>query len=104
VASGRTYEVSAWYKSNVQAFFTLFKRNAIGQWSFWTQSPRMAPASSWTRVTWISPASPADALAVSFGLTIDSVGTLTTDDYGFAEMQVSGLASGPNSTPSGTPR
>jgi peptidoglycan/xylan/chitin deacetylase (PgdA/CDA1 family) len=85
VASGRTYEVSAWYKSNVQVFFTLFKRNAIGQWSFWTQSPRIAPASRWTRASWISPTSPADALAVSFGLTIGSVGTLTTDDYGFAD-------------------
>ena len=53
VASGRNYEVSAWYKSNVQVFFTLFKRNAIGQWSFWTQSPRIAPASSWTRASWI---------------------------------------------------
>ncbi len=85
VASGRTYEVSAWYKSNVQVFFTLFKRNAIGQWSFWTQSPRIAPASKWTKASWISLTSPDDALAVSFGLTIDSVGTLTTDDYGFAD-------------------
>ena len=85
VASGRNYEVSAWYKSNVEVFFTLYKRNAIGQWTYWTQSPRIAPASGWTRATWISPTPPADAVAVSFGLTIDSVGTLTTDDYGFAD-------------------
>ena len=89
VASGRSYEVSAWYKSNVEVFFTLFKRNAIGQWSYWTQSPRIAPASRWTRATWISPTPPADAVAVSFGLTIDSVGTVTIDDYGFAETQAS---------------
>ena len=86
VAAGRNYEVSAWYKSNVQVFFTLFKRNAVGQWSFWTHSPRIAPASRWTRASWISPPSPADSLAVSFGLTIDRVGTLTTDDYGFADI------------------
>jgi peptidoglycan/xylan/chitin deacetylase (PgdA/CDA1 family) len=104
VSAGRTYEASAWYKSNVEVFFVLFKRNAIGQWSYWTHSPRIAPASLWTRATWISPPSPADVVAVSFGLTIDSVGTMTTDDYGFADMQVSGLASSPNSTPSGTPR
>ena len=85
VAQGRTYEVSAWYKSNVQVFFTMYKRNAVGQWSYWTQSPRIAPASNWTRATWITPAPPADAVAASFGLTIDSVGTLTTDDYGFAD-------------------
>ena len=79
------YEVSAWYKSNVEVFFTLSKRDAIGEWSYWTQSPRIAPATRWTRATWISPAPPADVVAVSFGLTIDRVGTLTTDDYGFAD-------------------
>jgi peptidoglycan/xylan/chitin deacetylase (PgdA/CDA1 family) len=85
VAQGRTYEVSTWYKSDVQVFFTMYKRNAIGQWSYWTQSPRIAPSSTWTQATWITPVPPADALAASFGLTIDSVGTLTTDDYGFAD-------------------
>jgi len=84
VASGRSYELSAWYKSNVDVFFSLHKRNAVGEWSYSTQSPRFAPASKWTRATWISP-TPADAVAVSFGLTIDSVGTMTTDDYGFAD-------------------
>jgi peptidoglycan/xylan/chitin deacetylase (PgdA/CDA1 family) len=85
VAQGRTYQVSAWFKSDVQTFFTLYKRNAIGQWSYWTQSPRIAPSSTWTQATWISPPPPADAVAASFGLTIDSVGTLTTDDYGLAD-------------------
>ena len=103
VSVGRTYEVSAWYKSNVQVSFTLFKRNATGQWSYWTHSPPIAPVSDWTRATWISPTSPADAVALSFGLTIDSVGTLTTDDYGFAETQVFTLAQ-PDSTPSETTR
>jgi peptidoglycan/xylan/chitin deacetylase (PgdA/CDA1 family) len=86
VASGRSYEVSAWYKSDVPVSFRLYSRNAIGQWTFWTYSPPVPPASGWTRATWISPATPADALAVSFGLAIDRVGTLTTDDYGFAEV------------------
>ena len=81
VASGRSYELSAWYKSNVDVFFTLHKRNAVGEWSYWTQSARFAPASGWTRTTWISP-TPADAVAVSFGLTIDNVGTMISDDYG----------------------
>jgi peptidoglycan/xylan/chitin deacetylase (PgdA/CDA1 family) len=85
VAQGRTYEVSAWFKSNVQTFFTLYKRNAVGQWSYWTQSPRIAPSATWTQATWVAPAPPADAVAASFGLTIDSVGALTVDDYGFAD-------------------
>jgi peptidoglycan/xylan/chitin deacetylase (PgdA/CDA1 family) len=85
VASGRHYQLSAWYKSNVQVFFTLSKRNGIGEWSYWMQSPRFPPASRWTRATWISPTPPADTAAVSFGLTIDRVGAVTSDDYGFAE-------------------
>ncbi|MEV7627824.1 polysaccharide deacetylase family protein [Actinoplanes sp. NPDC089786] len=96
VAQGRTYQASVWYKSDVQVFFTMYKRNALGQWSYWTQSPRMAPAGTWTQATWITPAPPADALAVSFGLTIDSVGTLTTDDYGFADTAVGPAPPGAN--------
>jgi hypothetical protein len=64
----------------------------------------MGPTSSWTRATWISPASPADALAVSFGLTIDSVDTLTTDDYGFAGTKSPALSRSPESPPSGWTR
>jgi peptidoglycan/xylan/chitin deacetylase (PgdA/CDA1 family) len=87
VASGRNYEVSAWYKSNVEVLFTLYKRDAIGQWTYWTESPRIAPASEWTRAAWVSPTPPSDALAVSFGLSIDRVGRLTTDDYGFVDTR-----------------
>ncbi|MEU4240761.1 polysaccharide deacetylase family protein [Actinoplanes sp. NPDC026619] len=85
VAPGRTYQVSAWYKSTAPVFFTLYQRNAIGQWSYWTQSPRLAAAGAWTKATWLSPVPPGTAVAASFGLTIDSVGTLTVDDYGFAD-------------------
>jgi hypothetical protein len=82
---GQAYEASTWYKSDAQVFFTLYKRNAAGQWTYWTQSPRLAPATDWTRAEWVTPVPPGDAVAASFGLTIDSVGTLTTDDYGFTE-------------------
>jgi peptidoglycan/xylan/chitin deacetylase (PgdA/CDA1 family) len=85
VTQGHTYQVNTWYKSDVQVFFTLYQRNPVGQWSYWTQSPRLAPSSTWTQATWISPPPPSDAVAASFGLTIDGVGTLTTDDYGFAD-------------------
>jgi peptidoglycan/xylan/chitin deacetylase (PgdA/CDA1 family) len=96
VAQGRTYEVSAWYKSDVPVFFTLYQRNAVGQWGYWTQSPRLAPSSGWSKATWISPVPPAAAVAASFGLTIDSVGTVTTDDYGFADTAVAPAPAGVN--------
>ena len=96
VAQGRTYQVSAWYKSDVPVFFTLYQRNAIGSWGYWTQSPPLPPASDWTQAKWISPTPPSTAVAASFGLTIDSVGTLTTDDYGFADTAVAPAPDGVN--------
>ncbi|GAA0558267.1 hypothetical protein GCM10010172_46640 [Paractinoplanes ferrugineus] len=96
VAAGRTYQASAWYKSDVPVFFTLYQRNALGQWSYWTQSPRVAPSAAWTRAAWTTPAPPAGAVAAGFGLTIDSVGTLVTDDYGFADHELSPAPDGVN--------
>ena len=81
VASGRNYEVSAWYKSNVEVFFTLYKRNAIGQWTYWTHSPRFAASDTYVASDLDLRRFPADAVAMSFGLTIDSVGSVTSDNY-----------------------
>ncbi|WP_203785465.1 polysaccharide deacetylase family protein [Paractinoplanes rishiriensis] len=96
VAQGRTYQVSAWYKSDVSVFFTMYQRNEVGQWSYWTQSPRLAAQGSWTQASWVTPAPPTAAVAISFGLTIDSVGTLTTDDYGFADHPLGPAPDGVN--------
>jgi hypothetical protein len=63
----------------------MYQRNAIGQWGYWTQSPRLPAAADWTEATWTTPAVPSGMVATSFGLTLDSVGTLTTDDYSFAD-------------------
>lgn len=85
VTAGKHYRVSVWYKSSTTTFFTLYQRNAIGQWAYWTQSPRLAAADDWTLASWITPAVPTGAVATSLGLTIDGVGTVTTDDYGLSE-------------------
>lgn len=85
VAQGHVYSASAWYKSDAPVFFTYYKRNAVGQWSYWGQSPRFAPSDDWTEARWLTPTVSGDLVAASFGLTLDSAGTLTTDDYGFAD-------------------
>jgi len=96
VAQGHTYQVSAWYKSDVPVFFTLYQRDAVGHWSYWTQSPRLAAAADWTQASWISPTVPSAAVAASFGLTVDNVGTLTADDFGFADTTVAPAPDGVN--------
>ncbi|GAB3412011.1 polysaccharide deacetylase family protein [Flindersiella endophytica] len=85
VQTGHSYTVKVWYKSSAEVFFTMYQRNAIGQWAYWTQSPRLPAAADWTEATWTTPAVPSGMVATSFGLTLDSVGTLTTDDYSFAD-------------------
>jgi peptidoglycan/xylan/chitin deacetylase (PgdA/CDA1 family) len=86
VAGEHTYEVSAWYKSTTtEVYFTLYRRNAIGQWTYWTQSPPLKTAKGWTRAAWKTPPVPNGTVAASFGLTLAGPGTITTDDLGFVD-------------------
>jgi len=85
VTRDHIYEVSAWYRSNTEVYFTLYQRDAVGQWAYWTQSPPMTAAKGWTKATWITPPVSSDTVAVSVGLTIDSPGTLTVDDLSFVD-------------------
>ena len=43
--TGDSYQLSAYYKSTVPVFFTVYGRAADGTWSYWTQSPTF-PASA----------------------------------------------------------
>jgi peptidoglycan/xylan/chitin deacetylase (PgdA/CDA1 family) len=85
VTPGRTYTASAWYTSSVSVFLTLYRRNGVGSWSYWTQSPRFAAAANWQEARWTTPAVPADTTGVAFGVTIDGVGQVTTDDYSLVD-------------------
>jgi hypothetical protein len=46
-------------------------------WAYWISSPRIAHARDWTNDTWMTPAIPPGATALSFGLTVGSVSTIT---------------------------
>jgi hypothetical protein len=48
---------------------------------YWTSSPYFAAATAWTQAVWTTPALPAGATGISFGLNILGNGSLTTDDY-----------------------
>jgi peptidoglycan/xylan/chitin deacetylase (PgdA/CDA1 family) len=79
--AGDSYQLSAWYNSTTPARFALWYRDANGGWHYWMQSPQFAAASSWTQATWATPAVPTGATALSFGMRLTAVGSLTTDDY-----------------------
>lgn len=78
---GRTYQVSGWYKSSAQPRWVFFYRDQTGAWIWWAQSPLLPPASTWTQATWTTPALPANATALSFGLSLYSTGSLTMDHF-----------------------
>jgi hypothetical protein len=83
-APGTAYNLGAWYKSNAVTQFIVYYELADGTWNYWTASPWFAAASAWTQVQWTTPAAPAGAVRIAFGLSLFSVGSLTTDDYNFA--------------------
>ncbi|MGD0377334.1 MAG: Ig-like domain-containing protein, partial [Streptosporangiaceae bacterium] len=92
--AGDAYLVSGWYQSTVPTRFLFWYRDANGGWHSWTKSPQFGAESSWTQAKWTTPAVPAGATALSFGMDIEAVGTLTTDDYSLMD------SGGPPSTPS----
>jgi hypothetical protein len=86
VVVGDSEELSAYYKSTVPVFFTVYQRNADGIWSYLTQSPTFVPESGWTQASWLTPQIPAGVTAISFGMTIPGNGTLSTSDYSMADI------------------
>ncbi len=81
VVPGQTYELSAWYKSTVPATTLLFYLDANNVWRYWAESPALSASSSWKQMTYQTAPVPAGAKALSFGVGLERVGTLVTDDY-----------------------
>jgi peptidoglycan/xylan/chitin deacetylase (PgdA/CDA1 family) len=92
VTPGRTYSAWVWYRGSwafsgsaqAKVSIATYYKNASGAWVYWQASPLVAPSSSWTLANFVTAPLPTGATAVSFGLAIAGVGTLTTDDYAMA--------------------
>ncbi|QCB96964.1 hypothetical protein E5206_08510 [Arthrobacter sp. PAMC25564] len=85
VTPGHRYTMSAWYTSTAQTQFELYYRMGQGAWHYWTSSPFVLPATTYTQTSWTSPPVPAGATAMSMALTLSSTGTLVTDDYSLTD-------------------
>jgi peptidoglycan/xylan/chitin deacetylase (PgdA/CDA1 family) len=90
VVPGHTYKLSTWYTSTGTTQFALYYRNTFNVWVYWTSSPWFATASAWTQATFTTPAAPADAVAMTFGLALIANGTLVTDDYSLVDPGTTG--------------
>jgi peptidoglycan/xylan/chitin deacetylase (PgdA/CDA1 family) len=84
--TGHSYRLGAWYKSSASTQFDVYYRNAAGGFVYWTSSPYFAASATYTQAVWTTPALPAGATGISFGLNIFGNGTLTTDDYSYADQ------------------
>ncbi|CAM3071913.1 polysaccharide deacetylase family protein [Prescottella defluvii] len=82
---GHTYALSAWYKSTAPTQFAVYYRTAVGTWAYWTSSPWFDVASEYTAAEWTTPAVPAGATGISFGLNLFGDGELHTDDYSITD-------------------
>ena len=105
VTPGKVYSIGVWYQATAVTQFALYYRDAAGTWFYWTSSPWLAATvtpTTWTEATFTTPAVPAGATAVSFGLALIANGTLTTDDYSFVEPPAAAPATTLSTTSSGT--
>ncbi len=80
-ASGNAYAAGVWYKANCQTRIEVYRRTSLGSWIYWATSPVFPVATFWKQAAWTTPAVPAGTTALSFGLTTNSDGTITTTDY-----------------------
>ncbi|MEE9345958.1 MAG: Ig-like domain-containing protein [Methylococcales bacterium] len=86
VADGEIYQYSAWYKTTGTASPILFYRDAGGQWQYWRNGPQLPTSTDWTQMIYYPGEAPAGAQSISFGIALESNGTLTTDDYSIAKV------------------
>jgi peptidoglycan/xylan/chitin deacetylase (PgdA/CDA1 family) len=88
VIPGHAYNVAAWYKvptGSASPRFFAYYRNSSGSWVFWANSGSYASSSSWKQATWLTPAMPAGATNLSVGMGLNSVGSVTMDDFSLSD-------------------
>jgi peptidoglycan/xylan/chitin deacetylase (PgdA/CDA1 family) len=94
VTPGKTYSLWVWYKGNfpdvgaaqTKVSIATYYRTGTGTgavWNYWQGGPLMPSTAGtfWNAAYFVTAPLPANATAMSFGLAINGVGSITTDDY-----------------------
>ncbi|HEY5935431.1 MAG TPA: polysaccharide deacetylase family protein, partial [Kofleriaceae bacterium] len=82
---GRQYTVTARYIATSQPLFSIYYRTSSGGWVWFAQSPRLSTSSTYALGSYTTPPLPAGAVAISAGLSIAGVGSLTMDAFTLAD-------------------
>jgi hypothetical protein len=85
VTPGHQYTLTAWYKSTVPVNFVVEQRTSNWDFPYWVESPTFPARSTWTLASWTTPAVPAGANGLTFGLALSTNGSLTVDDIGIVD-------------------
>jgi hypothetical protein len=86
VTAGNSYRASVWYRSTVPSRIIAYYRDSGGTWRVWFGGPSLPASAGWAQTSVDSPAVPAGATHLSYGLAVSSVGTLVTDDYTLTDL------------------
>ena len=82
---GHAYALAAHYAATTPARFTVYYRNAAGGWLYLAQSPLLPATPTWALASFAIPTLPADATALSAGLSIYDVGAITMDAFSLTD-------------------
>ena len=98
VVPGNTYTATVFYESNAPVYITLYTRNATtNAWSYAGQTATFSASPTWTEAD-DQFQIPSGVNGVSFGMTLQENGTVSTSGYSFVN---DGLYSAPTVTVSG---
>ena len=89
VTPGNKYRARVWYKGAwgpaTQVRLVVYYRDSDQVWKYWKTGPVLPTGETWQQSTdFVTPAVPAGATALSFGLAMTGRGSLVTDDYSLA--------------------
>ncbi len=98
---GHVYRVSAFYIANAQPRFTVYYR-ANGTWTWFAQSPLLPTSAAYVPASYTMPALPASASAISVGLSLYSVGSITMDEFKLVDTDTTPPTAAVSSPAAGT--
>jgi hypothetical protein len=91
VTAGRRYVVEASYKSASAPRLLAYYRSTSGAWTFLAKSAALPASTAYRQAAWTTPPVPADATAISVGMLLDRVGSVTVDDFGVVDAALDDL-------------
>ncbi len=80
VVPGTQYWLSSWYTSTTTPLLFVYLRDSLGVWRWWISTLPYPPSVTWSAASFLTPPIPAGTTAMSFGLGLTGVGSLTIDD------------------------